>query len=283
MLRPHVNSPSMKRPAYTGSMPIAREAWSSGEAYEAFMGRWSSRLALRFVRWLDLDPGAAWVDVGCGTGSLSAAIAELAAPRELVGIDSSEAYITHAAARLPDRTFLIGDALALPFEDGRFDAAVCGLVLNFVSEPAVAARELARVVRPGGTVAGYVWDYADGMEFLRHFWDAATELDARALELDEAARFPVARRGRLEHLLADAGLGEIRADVLSVPTVFSSFDDFWTPFLGGQGPASSYVLSLEAQHQAELARALRARLESAPDGSIRLEARALAVRGLLPS
>jgi len=259
--------------------------WASGAIYEPYVGRWSRLVAREFIAWLDIPPGGSWLDVGCGTGALSASILEQAQPRETVGIDPSTGFITYARehTRDPRARFETGDARALPYPDGAFDAAVSGLVLNFVPEPGQAVREMARVTRPGGTVAAYVWDYAGRMELMRHFWDAAVALDPAARELDEGRRSPMCQPGPLGDLFLGAGLSDTEVRAIDVPTVFRDFDDYWSPFLGGQAPAPKYAMVLDDDRRAALRERVRASLPIEPDGSIHLVARAWAVRGQRPS
>lgn len=262
-----------------GSGP--KDVWASGAAYEPYVGRWSRLVARDFLAWLGISPGARWLDVGCGTGALSASILAHAAPREVVGIDPSAGYVAYAQeqVRNPRVRFEVGDARALPFEAGTFDAVVSGLVLNFVPNPHQAMAEMARVARAGGTIAAYVWDYAGRMELMRRFWDAAVELDPAAFELDEGRRFPLCQPGPLADLFRDAGLSDVEVRTIDVPTVFRDFDDYWSPFLGGQAPAPGYAMSLDAESRAALRECIRAGLPIQPDGSIQLIARAWAVRG----
>lgn len=262
----------------TGSADI----WASGEAYEPYVGRWSRAVARELLAWLEVPAGGRWLDVGSGTGALSGTILEVAAPAEVVGIDQSAGYVAYARQRLPSPgvRFEVGDARALPVESAAFDAVVSGLVLNFVPDPAAAVAEMARAARPGGVVGVYVWDYADGMELMRRFWDAAVALDPAAGELDEGSRFAtVCRPEALADLWRGAGLRGIETRAIDVPTRFRDFDDYWTPFLGGQGSAPGYVSTLSAERQATLRERLRADLSVAADGSIELTARAWAVRG----
>ncbi|RFU19149.1 methyltransferase domain-containing protein [Geodermatophilus marinus] len=255
--------------------------WASGAAYEPYVGRWSRKVAAEFLRWLAVGRGARWVDVGCGTGAVTEAVLRQADPAAVLGVDASAAYAEHARAHLPDprARFVVGSAGALPIGDARADAVVGGLVLNFVPDAAQAVAEMARVARPGGTVGAYVWDYAGGMQLIRRFWDAAAALDPRARELDEGARFPLCRPGPLRSLFTGAGLVDVRVHPVDVPTRFRDFDDCWTPFLGGQGPAPGYAVSLAEDRRSELREHLRVRLPYDPDGSIPLSARAWAVRG----
>ena len=253
--------------------------WQQGAPYERYVGRWGRLVAPEFLHWLDVPAGAAWLDVGSGTGALSAAVLEATAPASLTGVDSSEGFVAHARSAVPGATFVVGDARALPFEDGAFDAVISGLVLNFVPDQPRAVAEMTRVARPGGTIAVYVWDYTGRMEMMRHFWDAAAALDPRARDLDEARRFPVCRPEPLRALFEQASLSGVETGAVDVPTLFRDFDDYWTPFLGGQAPAPSYCMSLEETAREALRERLRASLPTRPDGSIALVARAWTVRG----
>lgn len=255
--------------------------WANGIALEAYVGRWSRQVAREFLAWLSVRADRRWLDIGCGTGALSETILGKAAPSFVCGIDPSEAYITFVRENLQDvrAHFEVGDAQLLPIETEAFDAAVSGLVLNFVPNPQRALAEMARVTRPGGVVAGYVWDYAEGMELMRYFWDAAIALDPSARDLDEAERFPLCRPELLINLFGSARLHDVEVRAIEVPTIFRDFDDYWTPFLGGQGPAPGYAMSLSEEHRALLREHLCASFPIAPDGSIRLSARAWAVRG----
>ena len=258
------------------------ESWTSGDHYERFMGRWSRLVAEEFLAWLAIDARARWLDAGCGTGALSETILARATPRRVTGIDPAEAFVAFARHRLPDARiqFRIGDLQSLPVENGGFDIAVAGLVLNFVPEPARALSEMRRAVRPDGTVAVYVWDYAGEMQLLRHFWDAAAALDAAARELDEGRRFPICKPEPLLAAFDEAGFVDVEIRPIDIPTTFRDFDDYWSPFLGGQGPAPTYCASLPDAQREALRGLLCAELSAASDGSIRLKARAFAVRGI---
>jgi SAM-dependent methyltransferase len=179
------------------------------------------------------------LDVGCGTGALTGTVLATAEPTEVVGVDPSEGFLATARARVdgPWASDRIGDAQSLVLPDRGFDAVVSGPALYFVPDLSRAVAELARVATVGGVVAAYVWDYAEGMAVMRYLWDAATALDPAASELDGASRFPPCRPESLRAQWADAGLSEVVVRSIVVPTVFVDFDDYWTPFLGGQGPA----------------------------------------------
>ncbi|MEU0552557.1 methyltransferase domain-containing protein [Dactylosporangium sp. NPDC006015] len=369
---------------------MAHELWAKGDAYEAYVGRWSRPIAARFLTWLAVPPGRRWLDAGCGTGALTGTILTTASPAQLTGLDPSTAFLTTASSRLtpppatrttspdpaaprsgsvagadlglagsstasgagpdvdlgtgtvsgaalnsagsgpgggsntalglagagarpgvassagagpeaafghpgagsgsgavpgvgagvaPGARFVAGDAQALPLADAAVDVVVSGLALNFVPSPAAAVAEFARVTAPGGTVAAYVWDYADGMAMMRYFWEAAATLDPAAAELDEGRRMSICSPAALSTLWSAAGLTAVTTRPIDTTAVFADFDDYWTPFLGGTGPAPSYVASLPTDHRDALRDLLRVRLPHTADGSIPLLARALAIRG----
>jgi SAM-dependent methyltransferase len=186
-----------------------------------------------------------------------------------------------ARKRVSDRraTFSVADARSLPQPAKSIDVVVSGLALNFIPKPEVALAEMTRVAREGGTVAVYVWDYAGQMQLMRHFWDAAVALDPGASAQDEGLRFPICQPGALEALFRHAGLQNVESRAIDVPTRFRNFDDYWTPFLGGQGPAPGYAMGLPENRRIALRERIRAALPLAADGSINLIARAWAVRG----
>ena len=255
----------MPSPTASEAAAVGTEVWASGAAYEPYVGRWSRLVASEFLRWLAIRDGARWVDVGCGTGAVVEAILGQADPSEVVGIDSSAAYVEYARAQIidPRARFEVGSARALPLDDAQVDAAVTGLVLNFVPDAVQALAEMVRVTRPGGTVGAYVWDYAGQMQLMRQFWDAAGALDPRARELDEGVRFPLCRPEPLQALFTGAGLADVQVRPIDVPTRFRDFDDYWTPFLGGQAPAPGYAMSLSEDRRTELREYLRVRLPAA--------------------
>lgn len=255
--------------------------WAGGDAYERYVGRWSRPVAAEFIRWLDVPAGRDWVDVGCGTGALTAAILAAAAPGRVCGYDLSPQQLPAARAQVDDplAQFAQANATLLPDPPHAYDAAVSGLVVNFVAEPVRAIAEMRRVVRRDGVVAVYAWDYAGEMQLIRTFWEAAVELDPSAVALDERRRFAECRPGPLQRLFESAGLRDVHVRPIDVPTRFRDFDDYWQPFLGGQGPAPGYVVSLDEARQGALRELIRGWLPAAPDGSITLNARAWAVRG----
>jgi SAM-dependent methyltransferase len=261
-------------------MSTRGEVWAEGAAYETYVGRWSRLVARAFLAWIAPPRGARWLDLGCGSGALSRTIRACCAPASLIALDRSEGFVRHVRSGEAAATaFMVADALALPLRASVVDVAVSGLVLNFLPAPGVALAQLRRIVRPGGTVGLYVWDYAGRMQLLREFWDAATRLDPAAAALDEGIRFPVCQPGRLQTLFAEAGFDGVEVKPIEVVTRFTDFDDYWRPFLGGQGPAPAYVASLSGRRRAGLRESLRQRLPIAADDSITLVARAWAARG----
>jgi SAM-dependent methyltransferase len=260
---------------------MSDSGWSDADAYERYIGRWSARVAARFVTWLDLPPHLRWLDVGCGTGALTRAVLEAADPYAVAGIEPADAFVERARATVAGRPAYVikGDARDLPLSAETVDVVVSGLMLNFVPDPAAALAEAVRVTVPGGTVAAYVWDYAEGMQLIRWFWDAAVALDPDAAALDEAVRFPLCRPQPLHDLWLAAGLADVAVEPVVIDTPFADFDDYWTPFLGAVGPAPGYLATLPADRRAQLRERLRTRLTATVDDTSTMHARAWAVRG----
>lgn len=262
-------------------MPELSDRWAAGGTYEDFMGRWSRLLAPRFVSWLSVPPGARWLDVGCGTGALTDAICTEADPASVVGCDPSEPFIAYARRRQasPRASFVVAGVGHLPTCPGGYDCVASLFALNFFPEPEAALAEMRRITAENGLVSACVWDYAGRMEFLRCFWDAAAGIDSGAAELDEGRRFPICGPDALESLFREGGLADVVCDSIEIPTRFSTFADFWRPFLGGTGPAPSFVASLAPPQREALTERLERSLPRDPDGGISLVARAWAVRG----
>jgi len=265
-----------------GTKDASKEVWASGDSYEPYVGRWSRLVAQEFVHWLGLSEGRQWLDVGCGTGALSQIIFDKLNPKKVQGIDRSEGFVEFARNQVNDSRveFEVGDAQALAVESGVYDAAVSGLVLNFVPRPDQMIAEMMRAVHKGGIVALYVWDYAGKMQLMRHFWNAAAALDPAAHDLDEGRRFPICNPDSLTELFQNTGLSQVEVRPIDISTDFKDFDDYWSPFLGGQAPAPSYAMSLSEERRAQLRERIYNSLPFALDGSIPLVARAWAVRGV---
>lgn len=260
---------------------MTSEEWNSGIRYESYVGRWSRLVAKEFLFLLNVPPHTRWLDVGCGSGALTAAILKDASPALIRAYDASPDFVQYARSRIqaPNVQFVQGDAHAIPEEPASFDAAVSGLVLNFLADPARAVTGMARLVKPGGVIGAYVWDYAGEMQFMRYFWDAAISIDPSAIELDEGVRFPLCQPGPLELLWRKAGIKEVEVLPIDVETRFENFEDYWNPFLGGQGPAPGYTMSLPEEGRNRLRELLRGQLPFSEDGSIPLIARAWTVWG----
>jgi SAM-dependent methyltransferase len=258
-----------------------RDGWGAGTTYEDFMGRWSRPLSEEFVRWLGLPRLGHWLDVGTGTGALATAILAIGKPASVLGCDPSGPFIEAARKGLADPrvTFEVSGTGSLPKRRGGYDAVVSGLSLNFFPDPGEAIEEQLGLTRRGGTVGAFVWDYAEGMEFLRLFWDVAAAIEPEAAEMDEGRRFSICNPGSMEFLFRSAGAESVRVTSLTVPTRFPSFDAYWRPFLGGTGPAPSLLSSLPESTKEAMAHALAQRLPIRNDGSIELTARAWAVAG----
>ena len=255
------------------------DTWERGSPYEQYVGRWSRRVAPLFLSWLNVPAGRRWLDIGCGTGALCAAIMDRCSPSSVAGIEPSDGFLETAKVNLAGRaTIHQGSATAIPFGNASVDVVVSGLVLNFVPDLRAALLEMARVTRREGTIAAYVWDYAGKMELIRYFWDAAVELDPDAAKLDEGVRFPLCRPEALEEHFASASFEEVEVIAIDIPTPFANFDDYWQPFLGGQGPAPAYAMSLDETARARLRDRLRESVPREADGSISFTARAWATR-----
>ena len=261
----------------------AKETWGSGEPYDRYVGRWSRVVAAEFLAWLDVPAGWTWGDVGCGTGALVEAILATTKPTSILALDRAKGFVAAAREKIGDGRvhFKVADAIAIPWRQDSCDIAVSGLVLNFLTDATAMVREMVRVTRPGGQVAAYVWDYSGGMEMMRYFWDAAIGVDPGAAALDQGDRFPICQPGPLEMLFQEAGLDAVVVRAIDVPTVFRDFDDYWSPFLGKQGAAPTYLDSLESGTRDNIRARLGSRLTPSADGSIPLRARAWAVQGIV--
>lgn len=257
---------------------------SSGDGYELQMGRWSRRLAEPFIDFAGVGNGETVLDAGSGTGSLTFALARRANGVRIQGIDFSAAYVEHASRgnQNSNISFSVGDICALPFPDASFDRVLSLLVLHFVPDTARAVSELRRVARPGATVAAAVWDARGGMVAQRLFWDTAAMLDAKAKE--QRARHctrPMTRPGELGATWRQAGFTDVRETTLSIRMEFASFDDYWAPLIGKDGPIPAYVDTLDASHRDRLREAVRdAYIDGEADGPRSYAAVAWAVGGV---
>lgn len=251
----------------------------SGNAYDAFMGRYSRPLASRFADFAGVSAGQQALDVGCGPGALTGELVQRLGFARVAACDPSEPFVVVCTERNPGVDVRPGSAERVPFDDASFDLALSQLVLHFVSEPAAAGSEMARVVKPGGTVASCVWNFEQEMQLLRAFWDAALTLDPEAPAEQRVMRF--GRAGELSQWLSDAGMIDVAEAALTVTSTYGGFEELWNGFLAGIGPAGSYCMGLPPDHREALRSAMFDGLGK-PAGSITLSAGALAARGTRP-
>ncbi|MGH7176885.1 MAG: class I SAM-dependent methyltransferase [Tepidisphaeraceae bacterium] len=261
--------------------PSVSDKWGAGANYDEFMGRWSRALAPRFVSWLRVAKSTRWLDVGCGTGALTSAICEHADPETVLGCDPAAPLIGYARRQVHDvrASFVVAGVGSLPPHVKGYGSVASLFALNFFPDADAAIDEQRSLAVAEGTISACVWDYARGMMFLRYFWDVAATVDPGAREFDEAGRFPVCSPNKLVNLFEKAGLCDVRCEPIEIPTEFRSFDDYWQPFLGGTGPAPSYVASLDAHRRSALAAKLVRTLPTRSNGVIALTGLAWAVRG----
>jgi SAM-dependent methyltransferase len=245
------------------------------DAYDRFMGRYSSPLAPQFADFAAIAAGQRVLDVGCGPGALTAELVRRLGPAAVSAVDPSEPFVAAAQERHPGISVRRAAAEELPFEDRAFDAALAQLVVHFMAHPVVGLREMARVTCKHGVVAACVWDHGGGQGPLSLFWDAARELDP---DVEDESQRAGAREGHLGQLFQAAGLHEVEGGVLSVDVEHRSFEEWWEPFTLGVGPAGGYTTSLDAKRQAQLRELCREMLPAAP---FVLTARAWAARGLV--
>ena len=255
------------------------DAWSAGQSYEHYMGRWSRMIASEFLNWLEPPQNADWLEIGCGTGALTDTVLTKCAPKSIKATDQSPDFVTHAQSSIPDPRveFSSADALSLPAGDASIDVVTSALVLNFIPDRVAALGEMQRILRPEGMLSFYVWDYpGGGMGFIDAFWKAAARVDNAAASLDEGDRFPFCTLEGLSELCKSASLVDPTIEAVEVVTEFADFDAFWHPFTLGAGPAPGYCKSLSESHREQLKKELEQTLGI--DGPIRLPARAWAVK-----
>ena len=257
-----------------------------GDGYELVMGRWSRRLAAPFLAFAGTAPGERVLDVGCGTGSLTFLLARQRDIVSIEGLDYAAPYIAHAEARNTDPrvSFRVGNAAELPFPDAAFDRVFAMLVLHFVAEPARVIAEMRRVARPGATVAAAVWDARGGMVANRQFFDTAAALDpAAAARRARNYTRPMTRPGELAAAWTQAGFADVEATELAIRMEFASFDDYWAPYVGKDGPIAEYVATLDTPARERLREAVRAAyVDGEPDGPRSYASIAWAVKGVVP-
>lgn len=237
----------------------ARTFQVSGNSYDAFMGRYSQPLAGKFADLVGIQTGMSVLDVGCGPGALTSELIDRVGTSAVSACDPSPAFVQDCRLRHPEVNLRQGRAESIPFEDDTFDAVMAQLVLHFVSEPAMAASEFRRVLHPDGVAAACVWDFTEGMQMLRYFWDAALVIDSAAP--DEARTLRFGREGEISQLLEGAGFQQISESTLTVSSTYTDFDELWSGLMAGIGPAGAYLVGRSEGDRA----ALRAEMLSALD------------------
>ena len=259
-------------------MNEAPNLFADGKAYERLMGRWSRLAGEKFLDWLDAPKNLKWLDVGCGNGAFTEVLIAKCSPAAVIGVDPSEGQLDFARGRAGAKRaeFRVADAQALPFPDNSFDAATMALVIVFIPDPAKAARELARVVRPGSMVATYMWEFPDG------FPPAPLAAAMKDLGLAVRPSVEASKREAMRAIWKDAGFTDLATEVIRIRVSFSSFDDFWDSNTVPVGPAGKAVSELSPNLREQLKTRLRERLPIAADGTIAYEAFANAVKGLAP-
>jgi SAM-dependent methyltransferase len=266
-------------------MPASTYHASDGAAYEWFLGRWTRRLAEPLLDFADFSSDGRLLDVGTGTGSVACAMAARWPSRQIVGVDVAESYISYARGQANGASpaFEIGDAAALPFDDAVFAGVTAQLVLNFVPNAKKAISEIKRVTRRGGTVVAVVWDFRGGLVYQRLFWDTAAGIDpGAAAARDKLFSGALALPDGLTALFTEAGFTDVRRGSLTIRMDYASFDDYWQPLLGGQGPVGSYVTALDDDTRSKIENAVRRSYYSgAPDGERSMTATAWAARGIV--
>jgi ubiquinone/menaquinone biosynthesis C-methylase UbiE len=251
----------------------------AGDKYDRFMGRYSRELAPGFMEFAGVRAGTTAVDVGCGPGALTERLVAELGSDSVSAADPSEPFVAAATERAPGADVRQAAAEGLPWEDGRFDAALSQLVVNFMRDADAGVAEMGRVVKPGGTVAACTWDYGRDMEMLRSFWDAARRLDSGAP--DEGGTMRYRSVEELEELWRRVGLSDVETDFLRVESTYAGFDELWEPFTYGVGPAGAYCAGLSPEQREQLRDELFTGLGK-PDGEFTLGATACAVRGVAP-
>lgn len=262
-------------------MNEAGRFFTDGDAYERLMGRWSRLAGEGFLNWLGAPKALRWLDVGCGNGAFTEELVARCAPAAVTAIDPSDDQLAYARTRPGAKMvqFQVGDAQALPFADSSFDVAVMALVITFLSDPGRAAAELARVVRPDGWVATYMWDIPGGG--LPHN-PVYVALDSLGLAREKAPNNAVSRLGAMHAIWEQAGLQSIDTHVIRIPVYFSSFDDFWESNSLPVGPSGKTIQKMPQGAKEQLKARLREQMPTASDGSITYEAFANSVRGRVP-
>jgi len=264
---------------------MSADLWIDGVLYENYTGRLSRRIADKFIGWLEIKQArfTNGVDMGCGTGALSEALLTNSVCDSLISLDRSPAYMSFAKQRISSSVveFVTGDVQNTSLPTGTYALVVSGLVLNFVDSPEKMLREMRRLGRSGGVLGLYIWDFADGMEPIRKFWDAAHKCEApHVREFDAGIRFPICQRDNLLQSITDAGWREPEVVPIEIDARFASFDEYWAPFLSGQGTGPAFAVSLTDDMREKVRKTLMPLVTDSPDKPFTLRARAWAAKGI---
>ena len=260
-------------------MNEAPNLFDDGAAYERLMGRWSRVAGEKFLDWLDAAKNLNWIDVGCGNGAFTQLLVKRCAPASVIGVDPSEGQLAFARTRPEAKAaeFRVADAQSLPFPDNSFDAAAMALVIVFVPDPVKAVTEMARVVRPGGLVATYMWEFPDGTPL----WPLSRGIKALGFEPPERPNVQASARDAMRAIWQQAGLQSLETDVIRIRVHYSNFDDFWTSNTMPVGPSGKALSQMTASAREQLKAHLREQMPTAPDGTLSYEAYANAVKGIV--
>jgi SAM-dependent methyltransferase len=261
--------------------------WTNGVSYENYTGRWSRLIADKFIDWLNVKQARMerCIDMGCGTGALSEALLANEACTSLMSLDRSTAFISFAKQRirLSNVEFVMGDAQNTSLATATYSLVVSGLVLNFVDSPEKMLREMRRLGRPGGVLGVYIWDFADGMEPIRKFWDAAHKCEApHVRECDAGLRYPICQRDNLLRSITEAGWLKPEVAPIEINARYENFDDYWRPFLSGQGTGPAFAVSLTDEMREKVRKTLMSLVTDTPDEPFTLRTRAWGAKGIAP-
>ena len=260
-------------------------SWSNKKLYEEFMGKWSLKIAKKFIDWLKENysiRNKKWLDVGCGTGALTFEIAKSTQPISVLGIDPSMEYLPiNPSQYVNDKIKFnvgFGDNLSISLSD--YDFVVSALALNFMSDKQASILEMLRILKPNGIIALYVWDYAEKMEFLRYFWNGVVDMDPDASKFDEGQLFPICNIEALTNLFSSCNVNNVITNEIEIKTRFNNFNEYWYPFLGGQGPAGKYLQTIDNDKRNKIRDHIKEIIPISKDGSINLIAKAFAISGV---
>jgi ubiquinone/menaquinone biosynthesis C-methylase UbiE len=266
---------------------MTNDLWTDGALYEKYTGRWSRLIANKFIDWLDVKQARmeGCVDMGCGTGALSEALIANDVCTSLTCLDRSPAYLSFAKQRIQSSNvqFVTGDVQSTSLSASEHPLIVSGLVLNFVDSPEKMLREMVRIGRSGAVLGVYIWDFSDGMKPIRKFWDAARLSGAPNVdELDAGIQFPICKRENLLQIVTESGWVEPCVEPIEIDAHFENFDDYWSPFLSGQGTGPAFAVSLDEDTRERVRKTLMSLVTDAPDKPFTLRARAWAAKGIAP-